>query len=126
MAATILKIGDADLSMITEQEGVRIRTSPVFGENFTSVTGKTISNILGVSIDISASFNHVPEDIAAQITAACKNDKVTVSYKDPNPTSAEFERPTYESVPDFAASEDERYWNISVSMSCPLKSGSGL
>ena len=126
MAATILKIGDADLSMITEQEGVRIRTSPVFGESFTSVTGKTISNILGVSIDISASFNHVPEDIAAQIVAACKNDKVTVSYKDPNPTSAEFERPTYESVPDFAASEDERYWNISVSMSCPLKSGSGL
>lgn len=126
MAATILKIGDADLSMITEQEGVRIRTSPVFGESFTSVTGKTISNILGVSIDISASFNHVPEDIAAQIVAACKNDKVTVSYKDPNPTTAEFERPTYESVPDFAASEDERYWNISVSMSCPLKSGSGL
>ncbi|MCI7767858.1 MAG: hypothetical protein MSJ26_07785 [Oscillospiraceae bacterium] len=125
MAVTILKIGGVDLSMITEQEGVQIRTSPVYDDEFTSVVGKKQRKVLGESVDISASFNHVPEDIAAQIVSACRNDSVTVEYKDPIVTSAVFDRPEYVSVPDFAASEDERYWNISVSMSCPLK-GDGL
>ena len=125
MAATIFKIGGVDLSMITEQEGVRIRTAPVYDDEFQSVKGKKRRKVLGESVDISASFNHVPEDIAAQIVSACRSDSVTVEYKDPIVTSAVFDRPEYESVPDFAASEDERYWNISVSMSCPLK-GDGL
>lgn len=125
MAAVILKIGSVDLSMITEQEGVQIRSSPVYDDEFTSVTGKKRRRLLGESVDISATFNHVPEDIAAQIVYVCKNDSVTVEYKDPIVSSAVFFRPEYVSVPDFAASEDERYWNISVSMSCPLK-GDGL
>ena len=125
MAAVILKIGGVDLSMITEQEGVRIRTVPVYGAEFTSITGKKQKKVLGESVDISASFNHVHEDMAAKIVSALKNDTVTVQYKDPIVSSAVFDRPEYESVPDYAASEDERYWNISVSMSCPLK-GDGL
>ena len=125
MAATILKIGSVDLSMITEQEGVRIHTSPVYDDEFTSVTGKKRKRVLGESVDISANFNHVPEDMAAKIVNALKNDNVVVEYKDPTVQTAVFDRPEYESVPDFAASENERYWNISVSMSCPLK-GDGL
>ena len=125
MAATILKIGGVDLSMITEQEGVRIHTSPVYGAEFTSVTGKKRKKVLGESVDITADFNHLPEDKAAQIVSALRNDTVTVEYKDPTVQTAVFDRPEYESVPDFAASENERYWNISVSMSCPLK-GDGL
>lgn len=125
MAAVILKIGGVDLSMITEQEGVRIRTVPVYGAEFTSITGKKQKKVLGESVDISASFNHVHEDMAAQIVSALKNDEVTVEYKDPTVQTAVFDRPEYESVPDFAASENERYWNISVSMVCPLK-GDGL
>ena len=125
MAATILKIGSVDLSMITEQEGVRIHTSPVYGAEFTSVTGKKRKKVLGESVDISADFNHLPEDKAAQIVSALRNDKVAVEYKDPTVQTAVFDRPEFESVPDFAASENERYWNISVSMTCPLK-GDGL
>ena len=125
MAAVILKIGNVDLSMITEQEGVRIRTAPVVGAEFTSITGKKHKKVLGESVDISADFNHVPEDMAAKIVSALKSDNVTVEYKDPLVQTAVFDRPTYDSVPDFAASEDERYWNISVSMVCPLK-GDGL
>ena len=125
MAAVILKIGSVDLSMITEQEGVRIHTSPVYDDEFTSVTGKKRKRVLGESVDISADFNHVPEDMAAKIVNALKNDNVVVEYKDPTVQTAVFDRPEYESVPDFAASENERYWNISVSMSCPLK-GDGL
>ena len=125
MAATILKIGSVDLSMITEQEGVRIHTSPVYGAEFTSVTGKKRKKVLGESVDITADFNHLPEDKAAQIVSALRNDKVAVEYKDPTVQTAVFDRPEFESVPDFAASEDERYWNISVSMTCPLK-GDGL
>lgn len=125
MAVTILNIGGVDLSMITEQEGVRIHTSPVYDDEFTSVMGKKRRKVLGESVDISADFNHVPEDMAAKIVSALKNDTVAVGYKDPLAQTAVFDRPTYESVPDFAASEDERYWNISVSMSCPLK-GDGL
>ena len=125
MAATILKIGGVDLSMITEQEGVRIHTSPVYGAEFTSVTGKKRKKVLGESVDISADFNHLPEDKAAQIVSALRNDKVAVEYKDPTVQTAVFDRPEFESVPDFAPSEDERYWNISVSMVCPLK-GDGL
>ena len=125
MAATILRIGSVDLSMITEQEGVRIHTSPVYDDEFTSVAGKKRKRVLGESVDISADFNHVHEDMAAKIVNALKNDNVVVEYKDPTVQTAVFDRPEFESVPDFAASEDERYWNISVSMSCPLK-GDGL
>ena len=125
MTAVILKIGSVDLSMITEQEGVRIHTSPVYDDEFTSVTGKKRQRVLGESVDISADFNHVPEDMAAKIVSALRNDTVTVKYKDPTVQTAVFDRPEFESVPDFAASEDERYWNISISMTCPLK-GDGL
>ena len=125
MAAVILKIGGVDLSMITEQEGVRIHTSPVYDDEFTSVAGKKRKRVLGESVDISADFNHVHEDMAAKIVNALKNDNVVVEYKDPTVQTAVFDRPEFESVPDFAASENERYWNISVSMSCPLK-GDGL
>lgn len=125
MAATILSIGGVDLSMITEQEGVRIHNAPVYGAEFTSITGKKRKKVLGESVDISADFNHVPEDMAAKIVNALKNDNVVVKYKDPTVQTAVFDRPEFESVPDFAASENERYWNISVSMVCPLK-GDGL
>ena len=125
MTAVILKIGSVDLSMITEQEGVRIHTSPVYDDEFTSVAGKKRKRVLGESVDISADFNHVHEDMAAKIVNALKNDNVVVEYKDPTVQTAVFDRPEFESVPDFAASENERYWNISVSMSCPLK-GDGL
>lgn len=125
MAATILKIGGVDLSMITEQEGVRIHNSPVYRDEFTNVKGKKRQKVIGESVDISADFNHVPEDTAIRIVNALKNDTVEVEYKDPTVQTAAFDRPTFESVPDFAASEDERYWNISVSMVCPLK-GDGL
>ena len=125
MVAVILKIGGVDLSMITEQEGVRIHTSPVYDDEFTSVAGKKRKRVLGESVDISADFNHVHEDMAAKIVNALKNDNVVVEYKDPTVQTAVFDRPEFESVPDFAASENERYWNISVSMVCPLK-GDGL
>ena len=125
MAATILRIGSVDLSMITEQEGVDINTSPVYGAEFTSITGKKRKKLLGESVSISASFNHLPEDKAAAIVNACKNDTVAVTYKDPTDQTAVFDHPNIRSVPDFAASEDERYWNISVDMTCPLK-GDGL
>ena len=125
MVAVILKIGGVDLSMITEQEGVRIHTSPVYDDEFTSVAGKKRKRVLGESVDISADLNHVHEDMAAKIVNALKNDNVVVEYKDPTVQTAVFDRPEFESVPDFAASEDERYWNISVSMVCPLK-GDGL
>ena len=125
MSAIILKIGSVDLSDITEQEGVDISTSPVYGAEFTSITGKKWKKVLGESVSISASFNNLPEDKAAAIVNACKNDTVTVTYKDPTDQTAVFDRPNIRSVPDFAASEDERYWNISVDMTCPLK-GDGL
>ena len=125
MAVTILNIGGVDLSMITEQEGVRIHTSPVYDDEFTSVMGKKRRKVLGESVDISADFNHVPEDMAAKIVSACHADNIKVEYNDPNVQTAIFDRPEIVSVPDFAASKDERYWNISISMTCPLK-GDGL
>ena len=125
MSAIILKIGSVDLSDITEQEGVDINTSPVYGAEFKSITGKKRKKVLGESVSISASFNNLPEDKAAAIVNACKNDTVTVTYKDPTDQTAVFDRPNIRSVPDFAASKDERYWNISVDMVCPLK-GDGL
>ena len=125
MSAIILKIGSVDLSDITEQEGVDINTSPVYGAEFKSITGKKRKKVLGESVSISASFNNLPEDKAAAIVSACKNDTVTVTYKDPTDQTAVFDYPNIRSVPDFAASKDERYWNISVDMTCPLK-GDGL
>ena len=125
MSAIILKIGSVDLSDITEQEGVDINTSPVYGAEFKSITGKKRKKVLGESVSISASFNNLPEDKAAAIVNACKNDTVTVTYKDPTEQTAVFDHPNIRSVPDFAASKNERYWNISVDMTCPLK-GDGL
>ena len=91
MSAIILKIGSVDLSDITEQEGVDISTSPVYGAEFTSITGKKRKKLLGESVSISASFNHLPEDKAAAIVSACKNDTVTVTYKDPTDQTAVFD-----------------------------------
>ena len=81
MSAIILKIGSVDLSDITEQEGVDISTSPVFGAEFTSVTGKKRTKVLGESVSISASFNHLHEEKAAAIVNACKNDTVRLLYR---------------------------------------------
>lgn len=125
MAAVILKIGSVDLSMIAEQEGVRIHTAPVYGEKFTNVLGKERKKLIGESIDISAEFGNVPEELAKKIVSACENDNIPVEFKNPNTVTAIFDRPSVDAVPSFAASEDERYWNISLSMVCPLK-GDGL
>ena len=128
MSAVILKIGNVDLSGITKQEGVRIRSSPVFGAEFTNVKGVKRRQVIGEQIDLSADFDLLPEATAAAVVAACSADTVTVQYKNPNNTVTVFERPLVESVPVFAESEEDdanSYWNLSLSMTCPLK-GDGL
>lgn len=125
MSAVILKIGNADLSMITEQEGVRIRSSPVFSDEFTNVKGVKRRKVLGVQVDLSAELTMVPEAVASAVVTACNADAVSVSYKNPNAVTTVFERPEIEIIPVFAESDDNSYWNISISMTCPL-TGSGL
>ena len=128
MSAVILKIGNVDLSGITKQEGVRIRSSPVFGAEFTNVKGVKRRQVIGEWIDLSADFDLLPEATAAAVVAACSADTVTVQYKNPNNTVTVFERPSVESVPVFAESEEDdanSYWNLSLSMTRPLK-GDGL
>lgn len=125
MAAIILKIGNVDLSDVTEQEGVQIRSSPVFGEEFTNVKGIRRRKILGEQIDISASFDSLSEETAKKIAAVCNADSVTVDYLDPNAASADFERPSVIAAPEFEDSEGNLYWRLSISMTCPLK-GNGL
>lgn len=61
---------------------------------------------------------------AKAIVNACNEGKVTVEYADPFPRSAVFDRPSVTSVPVFDDGEIS-YWNISLSMVCPLK-GCGL
>ncbi|MCM1579412.1 MAG: hypothetical protein NC078_11500 [Ruminococcus sp.] len=50
---------------------------------------------------------------------------MTVTYKCPEQTVTEFDRPSFRCVPVF---EDgvTSYYNISLSMTCPLKKGYGL
>ena len=125
MAAVILKIGNADLSDITEQDGVQINTAPVFGDSFVNVKGQTVRKLLGVSVNISADFELVPQDTAARIVSACSAEKVTIEYLTPLADSAEFERPSVTAVPSFEDSSGVMYWSLSVNASCPLK-GDGL
>lgn len=125
MSAIILKIGNVDLSGITEQEGVIIRSSPIFGAEFTNVKGIKRRKCIGKQIDLSADFNTLPESLAKSVVNACDADTVTVEYRNPNYDTAVFERPTIEAIPVFSENDGQSYWNISVSMTCPLK-GDGL
>ncbi len=102
-----------------------IRSSPVFGAEFTNVKGIRRRKCIGRQIDLSADFNNLSESIAKSVVSACDADTVTVSYRNPNHDTAVFERPVIEAVPVCGDADGESYWNISLSMTCPLK-GDGL
>lgn len=124
MNTVILKIGSVDMTEDVLCEGVTIGTEAVYTNAFTAVTGKEKKTRLGDRISISASFSVLDESKAKAIVNACNSDSVTVSYADPFPSSAVFDRPSVTSVPSFEDGEVS-YWNISLSMTCPLK-GNGL
>ena len=121
---TILAVGSADMTEFVECEAVSIEKSPVWSEEFTAVNGVQRKKCLGVSVSISADFKILTKEKLAELVSACGSDKVSVAYAAPNAETAEFDRPTYSISPVF---EDgiTSYWNVSVSMSCPLK-GDGL
>lgn len=124
MNDVILKIGSVDMTENAECEAVSISTEAVYTNAFTAVTGEEKKTRLGDKVSISASFNILTEDKAKAVVTACNADKVTVDYADPFPCSAVFDRPSVTSVPVFFDGEIS-YWNISLSMVCPLK-GNGL
>lgn len=121
----ILKIGDVDVSDYAEQDNLSIRKSPVYSEGFTNVKGQTVHKCIGYRIDLSATFSNLPECVAKSIVNACNTDSLTVQYKDPLPAETVFERPVIDSTCEYEEAEDVQRWNISLSMTCSLKS-SGL
>ena len=120
----ILKIGDVDMSEHVICEAVDINRSPVWSDSFTAVNGEEKKKCLGVRIALSADFSVLDGTAAAALVSACNADSVSVTYKCPAPETAVFDRPSLRCVPVFNDGEVD-YWNISVSMTCPLK-GSGL
>ncbi len=124
MDPVILKIGSADMSYDVICEAVDIDKSPVWSEKFTAVNGVERKKCLGESVSISADFRILTKEKFGKLMAACNSDKVTVVYAAPYEESAEFDRPSVRCSPVF---EDgvTSYWNVSVSMVCPLK-GDGL
>ena len=124
MSDVILKIGSVDMSEDVICEAVDINTAPVWSDSFTAVNGEEKKKCLGVSVDLSANFQVLDNDKAAALVSACNSEKVSVTYKCPSEVVTVFDRPSLRIVPVFNDGVTD-YWNISVSMSCPLK-GSGL
>lgn len=124
MNDTILKIGEADMSEHVICEAVDISTSPVWSDSFTAVSGKERKKCLGVRVELSADFSVLDGAAAAALINACNADAVSVVYKCPAKTVTVFDRPSVRCVPVFNDGAVD-YWNISVSMTCPLK-GDGL
>lgn len=121
--ASVIRIGGVDMSEYAED--VQVRTSPVFGAEFTNAKGKKRRNILGQQVDISAAFYDIPAGIAAALVQACSKDRVEVSCSYPINCNGEFERPSVNAEMSFLGSDGVRHWNISLSMTCPLM-GDGL
>lgn len=123
--AILLKIGDVDLSGYTLQGQVKVNKSPVYaGQSFTNVKGVVRKRFLGWKLDLSASFGNLPRDVVAQIMTACESD-VSITFLDPNETTATFERPSVSSAVEWESDEDTQFWSISLSATCPLL-GDGL
>ena len=123
--AILLKIGDVDLSGYTLQGKVNVNKSPVYaGQSFTNVKGVVRKKFLGWKLDISAAFGDLPKDVVARIMTACEND-VSITFLDPNETTATFERPSVSSAVEWESDEDTQFWSVSLSATCPLL-GDGL
>lgn len=123
--AILLKIGDVDLSGYTLQGQVKVNRTPVYAnQSFTNVKGVVRKRFLGWKIDISATFGDLPQAVVAQIMTACKSD-VSITYLDPNETTATFERPSVSSAVEWESDEDTQFWSVSLSATCPLL-GDGL
>lgn len=124
MNDTILKIGDVDMTEHVICEAVDITETPVYSDSFTAVTGEERKTCIGVKVDLSAEFSVLDETVAIALKNACLDEKVGVIYKCPAETSAVFDRPTFRCSPVFTDGVTD-YYNISLSMTCPLK-GDGL
>lgn len=124
MNDTILKVGNVDMTEYVICEAVDVTETPVYSDSFTAVTGEERKTCIGVKVDLSAEFSVLDEALAAALKNACANEKVTVTYKCPEETVTEFDRPSFRCTPVFTDGVTD-YYNISLSMTCPLK-GNGL
>lgn len=123
--AIILKIGDVDLSGYTLQGQVKVNRTPVYSDqSFKNVKGVVRKRFLGWKFDLSADFGDLPKDVVSQIMTACEND-VSITFLDPNETTATFERPSVSSAVEWESDEDTQFWSVSLSATCPLL-GDGL
>lgn len=120
----ILQIGSVDMSDYVEQSSVNISTAPVYsGVSFTNIFGQEIKEYLGERVNISASFDGIPEDVMLKINAACSLDTVSITYSDPDEQTVAFEHPSVNRAMSYTDGVTT-YWDMSLSAVCSLKSDS--
>ena len=123
MAATLISIGNVDMSAYALRGQVRVDTAPVYADqSFTNVLGQKKKTFLGNSISIQASFEDLPYDVVARVQAACASD-VSITFLNPGEVTATFERPAVSTAVEWESDPDTQYWSLAISAVCPLNGG---
>lgn len=115
----ILQIGSVDVSDYVTR-GYTANISPIYeGNSFTAVDGSEYRKKIGEQVHIRAELGAVPSSVATQVTAACRNATVSVSFAAPGIQTATFNQPTVNSE---LLLEDEA-WDISIDMEAVVPGG---
>lgn len=115
----ILQIGSVDVSDYVTR-GYSADITPIYeGNSFTAVDGTEYRNKIGERVHIRAELGAVPSSVATQVTAACRNATVSVSFAAPGIQTATFNQPTVNSE---LLIEDEA-WDISIDMEAVVPGG---
>jgi hypothetical protein len=124
--SVILKIGSTDLTGYTIAGQVKIDKTPVWSDTtFKAVTGKEHKTYLGCRVQLSASFENLTASQAAAIQTACAASSVSITYLDPTPVTAYFDRPSVSAAVEWEDNGHNQYWSLSFQAVCPLL-GDGL
>lgn len=125
--ATILKVGNVDLSEYCSEGNYIVTRDPVYdsGSEFVNTYGETKRDLIGFSVGISLSFEGMAEETAKALDAATRSDSISVVYTTPLVNTSVFRSPSLK-----MASEDmdggKMIYSGSLSLSCELVPLDGL
>lgn len=114
---TLLIINGNDFSHAVEENGMRIKYTPVYDEQsvFTAMDGSVNRSLLGFRADISVSFSDLDEELAALLSGLLSAESYSVTFAFPDEKTADFSTLSLAMEPERIVG-DVGYWSASISM----------
>lgn len=114
---TLLIINGNDFSHAVEENGMRVKYTPVYDEQsvFTAMDGSVNRSLLGFRADISVSFSDLDEELAALLSGLLSAESYLVTFAFPDEKSAEFSTVSLTMEPERIVG-DVGYWSAALSM----------